>query len=225
MAGFGELLATTHDVCVLVPVHPGFGGTHRPYGLVGIPVLAGLYNGLIELLGLKDVTVIGDSIGGWITAEVALLRSPRVSGIVLIDAVGIEVPGHPVADFFAMTMTPAHPGEDDVMDRTEPKLSTDLQARPSRWPPAPIKASFWRQRGVWPGPGTGYISPSAAASADGPPPRPPARFLELDVTSRESVRHAAGGVERAEGHPDVLVNKPASPARCATTRTTTEPAT
>ena len=94
------------------------------------------------------------------------------------------------------------------MDRTEPKLSTDLQARPSRWPPAPIRASFWRQRGVWPGPGTGYISPSAAASADGPPPRPPARFLELDVTSRESVRHAAGGVERAEGHPDVLVNKP-----------------
>jgi hypothetical protein len=33
---------------------------------------------------------------------------------VLIDAVGIEVPGHPVADFFAMTMTPAHPGEDDA---------------------------------------------------------------------------------------------------------------
>jgi hypothetical protein len=32
------------------------------------------------------------------------LKSPRVSGIVLIDAVGIEVPGHPVADFFCLTM-------------------------------------------------------------------------------------------------------------------------
>ncbi|MGH3274875.1 MAG: SDR family NAD(P)-dependent oxidoreductase, partial [Streptosporangiaceae bacterium] len=40
---------------------------------------------------------------------------------------------------------------------------------------------------------------AAAATAD-------ARFLELDVTSGESVRHAAGCVERAEGHLDVLVN-------------------
>ena len=30
--------------------------------------------------------------------------SPRVSGVVLVDAVGIEVPGHPIADFFALTM-------------------------------------------------------------------------------------------------------------------------
>jgi NAD(P)-dependent dehydrogenase (short-subunit alcohol dehydrogenase family) len=33
-----------------------------------------------------------------------------------------------------------------------------------------------------------------------------AQFLELDVTSGESVRHAADSVERAEGHLDVLVN-------------------
>jgi NAD(P)-dependent dehydrogenase (short-subunit alcohol dehydrogenase family) len=33
-----------------------------------------------------------------------------------------------------------------------------------------------------------------------------ARFLELDVTSDESVRHAAGCVEQAGGRLDVLVN-------------------
>src|ERR1700691_1107112 len=33
-----------------------------------------------------------------------------------------------------------------------------------------------------------------------------AQFLELDVTSDESVRHAAGSVEQADGHLDVLVN-------------------
>jgi NAD(P)-dependent dehydrogenase (short-subunit alcohol dehydrogenase family) len=33
-----------------------------------------------------------------------------------------------------------------------------------------------------------------------------AQFLELDVTSGESVRHAAGCVEQAGGHLDVLVN-------------------
>jgi NAD(P)-dependent dehydrogenase (short-subunit alcohol dehydrogenase family) len=32
------------------------------------------------------------------------------------------------------------------------------------------------------------------------------QFLELDVTSDESVRHAAGRVVQAEGHLDVLIN-------------------
>ncbi|HXL88037.1 MAG TPA: alpha/beta hydrolase [Streptosporangiaceae bacterium] len=104
VTGFAEQFAATHDVRVLVPTHPGFGGTPRHGALRSIPGLAALYNTLLGQLGLQDVTVIGNSIGGWITAEIALLRSPRVSGIVLIDAVGIEVPGHPVADFFSLTM-------------------------------------------------------------------------------------------------------------------------
>jgi pimeloyl-ACP methyl ester carboxylesterase len=91
----GELLATTHHVCVLVPVHPGLGGTHRPDGLVGIPARAELRNGLIELLGLQDVTVTGNSIGGWTTAEIALPRSPRVSGSVLITAAIPDPPPGP----------------------------------------------------------------------------------------------------------------------------------
>jgi len=108
---FGEQFAAVSSVRVLVPIHLGFGGTPRPDGLTGIPRLAALYLRLLEDLGLEDVTVIGNSIGGWITAEIALLQSPRVSGIVLIDAVGLDVPGHPVADFFAMTM-------DEVFTRT-----------------------------------------------------------------------------------------------------------
>jgi pimeloyl-ACP methyl ester carboxylesterase len=47
---------------------------------------------------------VGNSIGGWIAAEMALLHSPRVSAAVLADAAGIEVPGHPVADFFSLTL-------------------------------------------------------------------------------------------------------------------------
>jgi pimeloyl-ACP methyl ester carboxylesterase len=104
VTGFAERFAAAHDVRVLVPTHPGFGGTPRPEALRSIPGLAALYNALLDQLDLQDVTVIGNSIGGWITAQIALLKSPRVSGIVLIDAVGIEVPGHPVADFFSLTM-------------------------------------------------------------------------------------------------------------------------
>ena len=88
---FGEQFAAVNGVRVLVPIHPGFSGTPRPDGLTGIPRLAALYLRLLEDLGLEDVTVIGNSIGGWITAEIALLRSPLVSGIVLIDAVGLEI--------------------------------------------------------------------------------------------------------------------------------------
>ena len=104
VTGFAEKFAAAHDVRVLVPTHPGFGGTERPEALTSVTGLATLYDALLDHLALTDVTVIGNSIGGWITAEIALLKSPRVSGIVLIDAVGIEVPGHPVADFFALSM-------------------------------------------------------------------------------------------------------------------------
>jgi pimeloyl-ACP methyl ester carboxylesterase len=104
VTGFAEKFAAAHDVRVLVPTHPGFDGTPRPEALNSVGGLAALYNTLLARLGLQDVTVIGNSIGGWITTEIALLKSPRFSGIVLIDAVGIEVPGHPVADFFSLTM-------------------------------------------------------------------------------------------------------------------------
>ncbi|MEY9912040.1 pimeloyl-ACP methyl ester carboxylesterase [Catenulispora sp. MAP12-49] len=104
VAGFAEKFAATHRVRVLTPTHPGFGGTARPDTPATIPGLAALYQGLMDQLDLADVTVVGNSLGGWIAAEIALLKSPRVSGIVLIDAVGIEVPGHPVTDFFALTM-------------------------------------------------------------------------------------------------------------------------
>jgi pimeloyl-ACP methyl ester carboxylesterase/quercetin dioxygenase-like cupin family protein len=102
--GFADLLATREPARVLVPVHPGFGGTPRPAGLDSIRGLARLYTRMLDDLGLSDVTVIGNSVGGWIAAEIALLHSPRVSGVILIGAAGLELPGHPIADFFSLTM-------------------------------------------------------------------------------------------------------------------------
>jgi pimeloyl-ACP methyl ester carboxylesterase len=104
VAGFAQVLAERDRNRVLTPTHPGFGGTPRPQGLNSVAGLALLYSALLEDLGLDDVTVIGNSVGGWIAAEMALLDSPRISGIVLIDAVGIAVEGHPVADVSALTV-------------------------------------------------------------------------------------------------------------------------
>jgi pimeloyl-ACP methyl ester carboxylesterase len=98
VAVFAQLLAENDHNRILTPIHPGFGGTPRPQELDNVAKLAALYCGLLDDLGLEDVTVIGNSVGGWIAAEMALLGSSRISGIVLLDAVGIEVEGHPVAD-------------------------------------------------------------------------------------------------------------------------------
>ena len=102
--GFAEFFAASKPVRAINPTHPGFGGTPRPESLRTIRGLAALYSALIDALDLDGVTVLGNSVGGWIAAEISLLRSPRVSGAILIDAVGIEVPGHPVADFFSLRM-------------------------------------------------------------------------------------------------------------------------
>lgn len=104
VAGFAELLATTRPAHAIIPVHPGFGGTPRPEALNTVGGLAALYVALLDQLGLNDVTVVGNSIGGWIAAEMGLLKPPRVSGAILVNAVGIVVPGHPIADFFSLTM-------------------------------------------------------------------------------------------------------------------------
>jgi pimeloyl-ACP methyl ester carboxylesterase len=57
---------------------------------------------LLDALDLRDVVVVGNSVGGWIAAELALRHPPRVSAIVLVDAVGVVVDGHPVTDVFAL---------------------------------------------------------------------------------------------------------------------------
>ena len=98
VAAFGDLLAARKHARVIVPTHPGFNGTPRPGALGSVGALARFYAALLERLDVWDVTVIGNSIGGWIAAELALLGSPRVSGAILIDAVGAEIPAHPPTD-------------------------------------------------------------------------------------------------------------------------------
>jgi pimeloyl-ACP methyl ester carboxylesterase len=120
VAGFAQLLAAREPVRVLTPTHPGFGGTPRPDWLNSVGRLAELYLALLDALDLTDVTVIGNSIGGWIAAELALLDSRRTGGpsgggpsgggsrigrLVLVDAAGIEVPGEPVPDVFPLSLS------------------------------------------------------------------------------------------------------------------------
>lgn len=93
VTGFAEQFAVDErsHARVIAPTHPGFNGRPGPDALADIPGLAALYVALLDELELTDVTVLGNSIGGWITAEMAIIASPRVSSYVLVDAVGLEV--------------------------------------------------------------------------------------------------------------------------------------
>src|SRR3954466_1108096 len=91
MAGFADLLAERTHSQVLLPTHPGFGGTPKPEGLNSVPDLARRYVEQLDELALADVTVLGNSFGGWLAAEIALQHSPRVTRAVIVDGIGIEV--------------------------------------------------------------------------------------------------------------------------------------
>jgi len=82
--------ALSKDGRVVVPVHPGFNGEPRPDWFTRIDDLVLAYLALIDRLKLEDVILIGNSVGGWIAAEMALRHSKRIAGIVLLNAVGID---------------------------------------------------------------------------------------------------------------------------------------
>lgn len=91
---------------VIAPTHPGFGSTPAPRELTTIDDLAYLYLDLLDALDLRDVAVVGVSLGGWIAAEMAVKSTARISALVLANAVGIK-PGdretRDIADIYAIT--------------------------------------------------------------------------------------------------------------------------
>lgn len=90
-----ELLA--EQFTVYVPDHPGFGGSSDYAALRDVEGIASLYAEMIHLLDLgQPLAVVGASFGGWIAAELAAHHPQLVSELVLINAIGLPVDGHPV---------------------------------------------------------------------------------------------------------------------------------
>ncbi|WP_433654507.1 alpha/beta fold hydrolase [Nocardia sp. CA-128927] len=101
VAGLAEHLSRSAHV--LTPTHPGWNGTPRPHGFDSITDLADAYLDLLRDRDLRDVLVIGSSIGGWIAAEMAVRdNASRIGSLVLIDAVGVQIENEPIRDFFAL---------------------------------------------------------------------------------------------------------------------------
>jgi pimeloyl-ACP methyl ester carboxylesterase len=101
VARFAETMSATHRV--LAPTQPGFAGTTRPEWFRNIDDVANAYINLLDRYALKDVLVIGHSMGGWVAAELAARAGDRLRGVVLVNAGGIQVEGQSCADVFELT--------------------------------------------------------------------------------------------------------------------------
>jgi pimeloyl-ACP methyl ester carboxylesterase len=99
---FLERLANRFDV--IAPEHPGFGVSEDPPWLDRASDLAYFYLDLIEVLNLERVHLMGTSLGGWISAELAVRNTTRLASLTLICAVGITANGGPVDDMFRMSV-------------------------------------------------------------------------------------------------------------------------
>lgn len=78
---------------VIAPRHPGFGATARPAWMRTVGDIAYLYLDLIDRLALDDVILVGSSFGGWVALEMAVRSTARLSGVVLIDTLGLKFGG------------------------------------------------------------------------------------------------------------------------------------
>jgi pimeloyl-ACP methyl ester carboxylesterase len=91
---------------LIAPTHPGFGNSEQPPSFDSVDDLAYFYLDLLDELDLKDVTLVGVSLGGWIAAEMAVKSTARLARLILADTVGIKVGSREtrdIADIFAMT--------------------------------------------------------------------------------------------------------------------------
>lgn len=97
---FMARLAERYDV--IVPDHPGFGRSETPAWLDNIHDLAYFYLDFVRALGLRDVHLVGNSLGGWIACEVAVRSTASLRTLTLVSPAGLRLVGVRKLDTFLM---------------------------------------------------------------------------------------------------------------------------
>ena len=91
---------------IIAPLYPGIGGAKDRNKLNSVDDLAFHYLDFIEKLGLKDVTLVGVSFGGWVAAEMAVRRSSALARMALINPLGIKISDRETRDITDFYGTP-----------------------------------------------------------------------------------------------------------------------
>lgn len=97
-APYMDRLAEKFDV--IVPSHPGFGRSDTPDWLDNMQDMAYFYLDYLDALDLESVHLVGNSLGGWLSAEIAVRTTERIETLTLVSPGGIHVKGVPKGDIF-----------------------------------------------------------------------------------------------------------------------------
>ncbi len=73
---------------------PGFGHSPMPSWPISISAYARMLDGLLDALGVDAAALVGNSMGGFISAELAISYPQRVERLVLVSAAGISTYDH-----------------------------------------------------------------------------------------------------------------------------------
>lgn len=87
IAPFMERLAERFEV--IVPEHPGFGASDEPEWLENTADLAYFYLDFLRHEQLREVHVVGSSLGGWVALEMAVRDTSRLRSLVLVGPAGL----------------------------------------------------------------------------------------------------------------------------------------
>jgi pimeloyl-ACP methyl ester carboxylesterase len=94
------LQSLARNLDVIVPEHPGFGYSETPDWLDTIHDLAYFYLDFLDALKLDGVHVVGNSLGGWIAAELAVRNTRHLASLTLAGAAGLRLEGVEQMDSF-----------------------------------------------------------------------------------------------------------------------------
>lgn len=89
---------------VIAPYHPGY-RFDAPGHFRSVDDLSYFYLDLMEAFDLRDVTVVGVSLGGWLAMEIATKNSSRIASMCLVAPAGVKVAGrtsHDMKDIFSL---------------------------------------------------------------------------------------------------------------------------
>jgi pimeloyl-ACP methyl ester carboxylesterase len=90
-----QLPVLARDHRVLALDLPGFGYSPMPAGEISIPAYARLLDGLLAAREIDAAVVVGNSMGGFIAAELAISFPQRVERLVLVSAAGLSTHNEP----------------------------------------------------------------------------------------------------------------------------------
>jgi pimeloyl-ACP methyl ester carboxylesterase len=81
-----------------VPQLPGWLEGQPPAAIGSVKDYAALVVEFLDVVGIDKSILVGHSIGGWIALYIATAHLERVSRLILVDAMGLEVPSAPAPD-------------------------------------------------------------------------------------------------------------------------------